>query len=149
MSDEIIEFNIPADADGYVTFQCSFCDNTFKLHVDECQDDDLMEFFCPYCGLVDEPSEFLNDEIIQLVIDKAENLMIDIMNNFTSDLERSFRGNSMVQVKSSKIDKKGEKEVFEADSEEIITTLSCCGKYLKIPYSAKESGIICPYCGVR
>jgi uncharacterized Zn-finger protein len=149
MSDETIEFSIPADADGYVTFQCPYCDNTFKLHAGECQEDDIMEFFCPYCGLVDEPSAFLNDEIMQLVTDKAKNFMIDMLNDFGKELERSFRGNSIVQMKSSKIDKTGEKEVFEVDSEELIVKLDCCDRHLKVKYDVKESGVICPYCGVR
>ncbi|MDK2821467.1 MAG: hypothetical protein PWP31_1432 [Clostridia bacterium] len=149
MGDKIIKFQILADSDGYVTFQCPYCSNTFKLRVDECQEDEVIEFFCPYCGLADEPSSFLNNEIIQLAMDKAENYFIDILNGFSKNLDRSFRGNKMIKVKTNKIPKKGEKEVFEVDSEEVISELKCCSRHIKTTISAKESGLICPYCGVR
>lgn len=149
MSDEIIEFSIPSDSDGYVTFGCPYCANTFKLHAGECQEDDIIEIFCPYCGLVDEPSAFLNDEIVQLAMDKVENVLVDILNSFSKNLERSFKGNSMIKVKTTKIDKKVEKEVFEVDSEEVIVEMPCCNRHLKVKFSAKESGVFCPYCGVR
>lgn len=149
MSEKIIKFNIPADSDGYVSFQCPYCGNTFKLHTGECQEDDVIELFCPLCGLVDKPNAFLNDDIVQLAMDKAENLVIDMLNDFGKDLEKLFGGNSIVKAKSSKMDKKGEKEVYEVDSEEVILELPCCNRHLKVKYSAKESGVICPYCGVR
>lgn len=145
----MIVFSIPADSDGCVNFQCPYCDNTFKLDASECQEDDVMELFCPFCGLADEPSAFLNGEIVQLAMDKAENLLIDMLNGFGKDFEKSFRGNALVKVKTTKIENKGEKEVFEVDSEEVIVELPCCNRHLKVKYSAKESGVICPYCGVR
>lgn len=149
MSEEIIKLSIPADSDGYVNFQCPYCDNTFKLHAGECQEDDIMELFCPLCGLVDEPSAFLNDEIVQLAMDKVTNMVVDKINDFSNNLERLFRGNSIIKVKTAKMDKKGEKEVFEVDSEEVIVELPCCNRHLKVKFSTKESGVICPYCGVR
>lgn len=150
MSDMTIPISIPTDNDGYVTFQCPFCNNKFKLHADECQEDEVLEFFCPYCGLTDEPSAFLSDDVRQLAMDMAENMMIDMLNDFTKDMERTFRGNKIVKFKSNKIDKVPEKKLFEANSEEIITEMGCCKRHVKVPYTAKESGVlVCPYCGVR
>jgi uncharacterized Zn-finger protein len=149
VADKVIKFSIPSDSDGYVTFQCPYCGNTFKLHAGESQEDEIMEFFCPYCGLTDEPSSFLNSEIVQLAIDKAESYCIDLLNEFTKDLEKTFRGNKLIKVKTNKIPKKGEKEVFEVDSAEVISEFKCCGRHIKTNLSAKESGLICPYCGVR
>ena len=58
-----------------------------------------MEFFCPYCGLTNEPSSFLNDEIVQLAMDKAENYCIDLLNEFAKSLRKTFRGNKFIKVK--------------------------------------------------
>lgn len=149
MDDVTYEINTHGDSDDFMTFQCPYCNNTFKLDAGECQEDDVIELFCPYCGLVDEPNSFLNDEIIQLAMDKAENYMIDLINDFSKDIERIFKGNSCVKVKTDKICNKAEKEVFEVDTEDVEVKLGCCERHVKVKLSAKESGIICPYCGVR
>lgn len=149
MADKVIKFSITSDSDGYVTFQCPYCSNTFKLHAGECQEDDIMEFFCPYCGLTNEPSSFLNDEIVQLAMDKAENYCIDLLNEFAKSLRKTFRGNKFIKVKTNKIHKKYEKEIFEVDSAEVISEFKCCNRHIKTNLSAKQAGLICPYCGVR
>ena len=47
---------IQGDSEGYVTFECPYCDSEFKLQAGEYQNDDepFEELFCPYCGLVKE-----------------------------------------------------------------------------------------------
>jgi redox-regulated HSP33 family molecular chaperone len=40
MSYKTFEISIPADEDGYVTFQCPYCNQRFKLNASEIQDSD-------------------------------------------------------------------------------------------------------------
>ena len=44
-----ISFVTPSDSDGYVTFECPFCQAGFKLLTDEFQGDEQScdELFCP------------------------------------------------------------------------------------------------------
>ena len=49
-----MSFEIQSDSDGYVTFQCPFCHNKFKILASETQNDNQFysELFCPYCVLI-------------------------------------------------------------------------------------------------
>ena len=53
MSTENFTITIQGDREGYVTFECPYCDSEFKLQAGEFQNDDepFEELFCPYCGL--------------------------------------------------------------------------------------------------
>lgn len=46
------KFQIEADDDGYVSYECPFCKSTFSLNASEVQKDDPVytEMYCPYCG---------------------------------------------------------------------------------------------------
>ena len=50
MSDGTFEISIEGDSEGYVTFECPFCESEFKLNASEFQDEDnvFSELFCPY-----------------------------------------------------------------------------------------------------
>lgn len=59
MSTENFTITIQGDSEGYVTFECPYCDSEFKLQAGEYQNDDepFEELFCPYCGLAKEKNE--------------------------------------------------------------------------------------------
>lgn len=71
MKEEIIQINIPSDIDNHITFQCPFCNERFKLNTIEYRKSHLEEIFCSYCGLIGFKNKFLNDEVIDLAMDKA------------------------------------------------------------------------------
>ena len=54
MSTENFTITIQGDSEGYVTFECPYCNSEFKLQAGEYQNDEgnlLKNCFCPYCGL--------------------------------------------------------------------------------------------------
>ena len=67
MSTENFTITIQGDSEGYVTFECPYCDSEFKLQAGEYQNDDepFEELFCPYCGLAKEKNEFLSSDVIE------------------------------------------------------------------------------------
>jgi len=145
MSDVEIPFSIPLDDDGFVTLQCPFCDKQFKALGDDFEDDSVYELFCPYCGLVTEPSDFLSDEAIEKGMRLAENHMFELLNGFMNDMEKSFKNNSFIKVKTGpKFKMNDSKTIIESDNMETYH-LTCCER--KIKASLIDDTLYCPYCG--
>lgn len=48
MADKIIQISIPADEDGFVSFECPHCEQRFKLRADEFEESDIINLFCLY-----------------------------------------------------------------------------------------------------
>ena len=67
MSNIIKEISIPADNDGYSLLQCQLCGEFFKLIPGEVEEDDVIQLWCPCCGLVNE--NLFTDEVVELVAD--------------------------------------------------------------------------------
>jgi uncharacterized Zn-finger protein len=65
MADVSFKITVPSDNDGFITLQCPFCDDRFKLTVEDFQREDILEIFCPYCGLRHQHNHFLRDEVIE------------------------------------------------------------------------------------
>lgn len=79
------------DSEGYVTFECPYCNSEFKLQAGEYQNDDepFEELFCPYCGLAKEKNEFLSAEVIEQAQAIAYNYMVE-------ELKKTFKKNAKV-----------------------------------------------------
>ncbi len=82
MSTRSFTITIQGDSEGYVTFECPFCNSEFKLQAAEYQnnDDPFEELFCPYCGLTKEKKEFLSSDVIEQARTIAYNHMVDELN---------------------------------------------------------------------
>ncbi|OOM09429.1 hypothetical protein [Clostridium saccharobutylicum] len=145
MADEIINFTIPLDDDGFVTLQCPFCRQKFKATGSDVNDENNFELFCPYCGLVTEPNEFFTDEVKEKALRIAENYFSDKLNGFASDLERSFRGGSFLEFQKGKdFEINNPKIIIESDDMNTYT-LPCCGRKIKAQLIDDE--LYCPFCG--
>jgi hypothetical protein len=149
MSDVVMKITVPSDNDGFITLQCPFCSDRFKLTVEDCEREDLIDIFCPYCGLRDEPSRFLTDEIIEQAQVVARNYAKSIINQFSKDLEKSFKGKKHISFKAGKpLKMENDNILFEREELE-VTNLECCQFTVKTRALTKETGIYCPCCGVR
>lgn len=82
MADIEFKFQIEADDDGYISYECPFCKSTFSLNASEVQKDDPVytEMYCTYCGLNDVPTNFYTKEVIEQTQNIAMNYMIDEIN---------------------------------------------------------------------
>lgn len=65
MADKTIQVSIPADEDGYVSFECPHCEQRFKLRADEFEESDIINLFCPICGLVHELDHFIQKVLLR------------------------------------------------------------------------------------
>ena len=82
MANVELKFEVQADDDGYVSYECPFCKSIFSLKASEVQSDDPIynEMYCPYCGLNDVPEKFYTNEVIEQSKALAMNYMIDELN---------------------------------------------------------------------
>ncbi|MEA5553277.1 hypothetical protein VB713_20260 [Anabaena cylindrica UHCC 0172] len=149
MSDVVFKVTIPSDNDGFITLQCPFCNDRFKLTITDFEREDIIEIFCPYCGLRHEHSHFLRDEVIEQAHIIAENYAKSLINTWTKNLERNFQHNKHIKFKAGKPFKM-EDEKFLFEQEELETNvLQCCQLAVKTRRLSKVIGIYCPCCGVR
>lgn len=149
MGDINLKISIPADDEGYVSFECPFCGERFKLKVDEFKEMDNTNLFCPMCGLTNEISNFYSKDVVEKAMEIAEQYAMDLINKMFKDLERSTRGNSFMKVKAKEIKTESTKVLYENDDELVIEKEKCCERNVKIRILDKFIGVYCPYCGGR
>ena len=149
MSDVVFKITIPSDNDGFITLQCPFCGDRFKLTVEGFEREDIIELFCPYCGLRHENSRFLTDEVIEQAKVAAKNYAASIINDWLKDMEQNFKSNKHITFKAGKpLEMESDKPLFEREELE-ATDLACCRIMVKATPLNKEIGIYCPCCGIR
>ena len=140
MSDVKFEISIEGDSEGYVTFECPFCESEFKLNADEFQDEDnvFSELFCPYCGLIDKVNKFYSKEVIE----QAEAIVVlqlyKLTNTDVTDLK----------IEAEELKKVNLKELKDKDTTEEIFSCPMCENHIRVLYCAGVSKVFCAYCGV-
>lgn len=150
MSEVNFEIRIEGDSEGYVTFECPFCESEFKLNASEFQDEDnvITELFCPYCGLTDEVNTFYSKEVIEQAEAIAYNYMVEEVNKMFNDVKRSARGNKYIKVDFKELKKVNLKELKDKDTVEEIFSCPMCENHIRVLYCAGVSKVYCAYCGV-
>ena len=144
MDNFTINISIPADDDGFVLLQCPKCGEFFKLPPSDIESDEVLNIYCPLCGLTSE--SYLTDDVIELAKAKAINKILGDFYDETKKLERKSR-NSMVKIKANKPKKEDEIPISSTvDSMEIVN-FNCCNRQAKIKYLLNYCGCYCPYCG--
>ncbi len=150
MSDVKFEISIEGDSEGYVTFECPFCESEFKLNADEFQDEDnvFSELFCPYCGLIDKVNTFYSKEVIEQAEAIAYNYMMEEVNKIFNDFKRSVKRNKFIKVDFKELKKVNLKELKDKDTTEEIFSCPMCENHIRVLYCAGVSKVFCAYCGV-
>jgi uncharacterized Zn-finger protein len=141
------KINIPTDSEGFYSLQCPHCKERFKASAGDIQAEDILELFCPSCGLIGGSSDFIPSEVIE----HAKTLALNYMQQ---EIFKSFKKTSW-KVKDSglTIDVKRPREeqpelLKEAEDLELIELL-CCDKTIKVNIDQKVSNVYCPFCGVN
>lgn len=146
MSDLEIKISIPTDEDGFVLLKCPLCGEYFKLTPSDINADDVIQVWCPCCGL--KSNNYLTEDVINLAMNKVENITNDLIYKELNHLEKQL-SNETISLKSN-IEQPLQPEspiIPIIDSLEIIK-FSCCNRKAKIRPIVKLSGCYCPFCGV-
>ena len=144
-----IKLEIQGDSEGYVTFECPFCESEFKLKVSEYQnnEEDILELHCPYCGLIADTNQFYTKEVIEEAKARVYNEVVGQLNKSFVGMAKSMNKNKLVNMKVKPLKKLVSKELKELDTVEEVFECPSCKKHEKILYCAGVSKAFCAYCG--
>lgn len=147
MSTIIGEISIPADNDGFILMQCPLCGEFFKLRPADYNAEDVIEIWCPCCGL--KADNYFTDDVIELAMKKTTNYANDLIYSKMKDFETLFKKSDV----SFKVDRRPRREVeypIRCGIEDLdIEKYACCNREAKIKPIYKLCGSYCPFCGVR
>ena len=142
--DEVdLSLEIIPDEEGFVSFECPFCNSDFMLKYDELGDEN--EMFCPYCGLSSGVSDFYPQEVIE----EAEKIVFNYATEELNKMVERFKKNNNKYVKWS----------YKPMKKLTINNITCekveakknicpnCGKKYKALFSNEITILYCPYCG--
>lgn len=147
MSDIHMEISIPTDNDGFVLLQCPFCGEFFKLRPNEMETEDVIEIWCPCCGLKSE--NHLTDDVIELALKMGKNVAMDMIFDELKKWERNFKGSGISFKADKKPSRESENPIVAGIEALEVEKYRCCKKEAKIKPLIKMCGSYCPYCGVR
>lgn len=149
MSDVSFELKIEGDSEGYITFECPFCESEFKLQAGEFQSDDnnFVELYCPYCGLTDEVTSFYSEEVMRQAQVIAYNYAIEELNKVFGNLAKNVSSSNCIKMKWKPLQKVNTKELKDKDTVEEVFGCPTCGNHEKVLYCAGVSKVYCAYCG--
>jgi DNA-directed RNA polymerase subunit RPC12/RpoP len=138
-----------SDIEGFSSFNCSLCGEDFKLKTDEEQEDDVLELFCPNCGIPSPLSSYYTADIIEHAETIVMNEAMNMLNDLFKGLERTSRKSKNITFKRGKpLPTKQPRILFENDDLEQIEFL-CCTRKAKLSLLSKTIKPFCPYCGVN
>lgn len=148
MSERGMSISIPLDSDGFLSLECPFCEERFKLSAGEVEGDDVSEIYCPICGLTDEPSNFKTKEVVDAINVAFQNMAYDFLNDEMKAWERRSRGNKLMTFKAGPPIKHEPEVVLIEDDSLDIHTFDCCKRRAKVRAIDEALILKCPYCGV-
>lgn len=146
--DTAITVSIPCDEDGCLLLQCHRCGEFFKVFPDDYEAEDVIELWCPMCGINDE--NFLPDKVIELIKAKVLNKFAGDLCKEISKLGKIARKQSMIEISltSSFNAAKERKLLPPVDAYEDVTC-SFCGRTEKLKPMLAYIGAYCAFCGER
>ncbi|MFN7253335.1 MAG: hypothetical protein ACK4M9_21550 [Anaerobacillus sp.] len=137
------------DIEGFNSFKCSLCGEDFKLKTNEVQEDDVIELFCPNCGIPSPISSYYTADIIEHAETLVMNEAMDMLNDMFKGLERTARKNKNLTFKRDKrLPIKQPMALYENDDLDQIEFI-CCNRKAKLSLLSKTIKPFCPYCGVN
>lgn len=147
MGDIQMEISIPTDDDGFVLLKCTLCGEYFKMKPSEMEADDVIEIWCPCCGLKSE--NYLTDDVIELALKMAKNGAMDKIFDEMKKWERQFKGNGISFKTGKQSEKEAETPIVAGVEALQVQKYKCCKREAKIKPLIKMCGSHCPYCGVK
>ena len=146
MSEQIDTISIPPDEDGYLLLQCPLCGEYFKIRSGDFTADDVIEIWCPCCGL--KSNTYFTKDVIELALKKINNYAVDRVYKEFKKLEQKSQF-SLISFKSGKKPSHQEEYPIRNGIESMeIVHYPCCNRNAKIKALYKICGSYCPFCGV-
>ncbi len=141
------EFTIrlPLDQDGYATFECPLCRDSFQMRGEEFNADDTYEFWCPSCGLKSE--SYIPKAVMELA--KAK-----VLNHFAGEIEKQLEclnthnSHAPISIKiTTNFSKEHENLLFPDIRSFEKVECRFCGRPFRVHPLTNFTGSYCPFCG--
>jgi len=142
-----MEITIPADNDGYVLLKCPLCGEYFKLMPAEMQSDDVIEIYCPCCGL--KSDSYLTEDAIELAQAMIKNAATAMIFDSMKKLERQIKGKGVSFQAGKRPQSEHESPLVASIEAMEVQNYKCCQRAAKIKPLIRLCGSYCPYCGVK
>lgn len=142
-----IKIKIEGDSDGYMMFECPYCKSEFKLNIEEYDESDISNMYCPYCGLEKGKDNFYTQEVIEQANNIANNYLIEELNKAFGKMSKEINKSKILKMKYKPIKKLNVKNIKTIDTVEEIFECKKCKRHLKVLYCEGMSKIFCSYCG--
>lgn len=137
--------SIPSDTEGFILLQCHLCGEYFKLLASDINDDNIINIWCPYCGL--NGRQYAPKEAIDAAIQIAHNEINEMIYNTFKKIERKTKGGS-IQFKCNKKPVLNEVAPIKVRTDKLeLQNYKCCEAVAKIQPLSKMCGSYCPTCG--
>ena len=146
MEETSFEIRIPCDDDGFVLLQCPHCGELFKLTAEDIESDEVLDIYCPSCGLTGD--NFLTDDVMQLALARTGNFAMDAIFRQLQDFAKK-NGGGMVQIEVE-TNREREPELPIRATVNALQIAFCrdCGRKAKVSPSLVMSAYTCPHCGI-
>ncbi|MGE7696649.1 TFIIB-type zinc ribbon-containing protein [Lysinibacillus sp. NPDC094177] len=141
-----IEISIPSDKDGFCLLQCPLCSGFFKLKPQDVEAEDVIQIWCPNCGI--KSDNYLTEDVIELALNIGENMIDDALFDSFNKVKKSNH-NKNVSVKVKEPSHKHENPIVAGIELLDIQKYKCCQREAKIKPIVKLIGSYCPFCGVN
>lgn len=145
MNEIKIKISIPTDIDGFILQQCPLCEEYFKLLADDIEAEDVIEIWCPCCGL--KSPDYITDDVMDLIIKMSENVAMDLICKEIKKWEKKSRGKAISIKSNIKFTENPENLIISKIDSLEIQKYDCCNRYAKMKTLVKLSGSYCPFCG--
>lgn len=139
-----IAIDLPQDSDGFIEYECPFCEKRFRLPINAFQNDNISCLYCPYCSLSSEPNRFGTAELNKLIEETAYRAAQDEIEKSLKDIAK--KSNGLIKYKPAK-----KTETHNVILDETISDRIVC-KNCNIEYKVDDGEFIqhtCPICGEK
>lgn len=146
MEDIKLNLSIPSDNDGFCLMQCPLCAGFFKLTPTDIEAEDVIQIWCPNCGL--KSDNYFTQDVIELALAMAENTVMDKIYKSFKKSERKMKTKNISFKTNRRPSRKHENPIIAGIELLDIYKYDCCHRKSKIKPIIKLIGSYCPFCGV-
>ncbi|MYL30741.1 hypothetical protein GLW03_12985 [Halobacillus halophilus] len=132
------------DKEGYYSLECPFCSEQFKGFARDINSKEVIDLFCPSCGLCSYKENFQP----HIKLEKPVKVTLNDLREKLPTLKRVYgvegkeQKTELYKVTSNL---ESTQENYNLETIEMI----CCNRKIKIGAKEKRTSVFCPYCGVK
>ena len=145
---EGLTLSIPTDEEGFAAMQCPYCGEHFKVDADDYNADDVLDLWCPCCGLTADC--FLPQEVIELAEAMVLNKLSSDLSNEFAKIGNSTSSNAILSFSvNASFAKERERNIIPSVDAYEPMICSHCGRTTKVKPLVQYIGGFCAFCGER